>query len=111
MKRYVEEQEILRLLGTKVQGQGLNGQTGNKIIDPVRKLLKRAPTAPDLISRKVAAEILGVQSPHIARYEKQNRMPEPIPVEGTASAYVREEVEALRDEIAAEKKRKKEASK
>jgi hypothetical protein len=38
-------------------------------------------------------------------------MPEPIPIEGTASAYVREEVEDLRDELAKERAAKKEVVK
>lgn len=90
MKRYVDENEILKRVPADKRA-------------PLVRLLGRAPTAPDLVSRKVAAEILGVQSPHIARFEKQERMPESIPIEGTAPAYVREEIEALRDEIKTER--------
>lgn len=91
MKRYVEEREAL----AKVPVGPLR--------EKLARFFSRQPTAPHLVSRKVAAEILGVQSPHLARYEKQGRMPEPIPVEGTAGAYVREEIEAFRDDLERER--------
>lgn len=91
MKRYVEEREIL----SRVPSGAARARA--------QRFLRGQPTAPALISRKVAAEILGVASPHIARFEKQGRMPEPIPVEGTASAYVREEIEAFREELERER--------
>lgn len=68
-----------------------------------RRWLDRQPTAPELVSRQVAADIMGVQSPHVTRYVKQGRMPEPLPVEGSAPVYLREEVEKLGVEIRAER--------
>jgi predicted DNA-binding transcriptional regulator AlpA len=91
MKRYIEQREALKRV------------TAGEDRDRLERWLVRQPTAPHLISRKTAAEILGVKSPHIARFEKQGRMPEPIPVEGTAPAYIREEVEALRDALERER--------
>lgn len=85
--RYVDEEKVLQ--------KRLNGS--------FRTWLRRQPTAPHLVGRARAAEILGVESPHIARLQRQGRMPEPIPVEGTADVYVKEEVEALGRELKQER--------
>jgi predicted DNA-binding transcriptional regulator AlpA len=77
----------------------------------LRRWMEKQPMAPDLIGRKVAADILGVNSPYISRLHDQGRMPDPIPIEGTAPAYIREEVEALATELRAERKRREEKRK
>jgi len=69
----------------------------------LRRWLEKQPTAPTLISRKTAADLCGVHSPYISRLEAQGRMPDPIPIEGAAPAYVREEIEALADELRKER--------
>jgi predicted DNA-binding transcriptional regulator AlpA len=57
--------------------------------------LERQPRTPDLVGSVAAAKILGVAGPHVARLRRQGRMPEPVPIAGTADAYLRSEVEAL----------------
>lgn len=56
-----------------------------------------------LVGLSAAAKILGILPPNIARYRRQGRMPEGIPVEGSAMVYVRSEVEALGKELLAER--------
>jgi len=57
----------------------------------VRAVLAEQP----LVGASAAAKILGIPPPNIARLRKQQRLPAPIPVEGTADAYLRSEIEAL----------------
>jgi hypothetical protein len=49
---------------------------------------------PPLVGSTAAARILGIPGPHVARLRKAGRL-QPVPIEGTADAYVRSEVEAL----------------
>lgn len=91
MHRYVDQRTTL----SKVPA--------GEIRDRLERFLITQPTAPKLIGRNRAAEILGCKSPHIARYEKQGRMPEPIPVEGSSPVYIEEEVVALGDELEKER--------
>lgn len=69
----------------------------------IEQWLLKQPTAPRLVGATAAAKLLGVQPPHISRLRDQGRMPEPIPVEGTVDAYIREEVEELAVELAQER--------
>jgi predicted DNA-binding transcriptional regulator AlpA len=46
-----------------------------------------------------AASLMGVNPPYITRLKDQGRMPEPVPVEGSADGYVRSEVLALGEEL------------
>jgi hypothetical protein len=56
-----------------------------------RRWLRRQPTTPDLVSAGTAARILGVPHSHVARLGREGVL-RPIPVEGTASTYLRAEV-------------------
>jgi hypothetical protein len=81
--------------------------------DRFRGWLLRQPATPDLVSRKAAAEILGVKSPNLGQFIEQGRMPDPMEVEGSPTVSVRAEVEALAEELKAERAerdRKKEAA-
>lgn len=57
--------------------------------------LVKQPRLPEMVGRKAAAGILGVQSPHITRFVRQGRMPEPVEIEGAPSVYIKTEVEAF----------------
>lgn len=61
------------------------------------------PEVPPLVSRKRAAEILGTTPPHISRLITAGRMPDPIEIEDGHPAYLKSEIEALRDELTKEK--------
>jgi hypothetical protein len=47
------------------------------------------------VGSTVAAEILGIHAPHIARIRSYGEMPEPILVEGGYPVYLRGEIEEL----------------
>jgi predicted DNA-binding transcriptional regulator AlpA len=68
-----------------------------------QKWLARQPRAPRLVRRKEAAKILGVQSPHITRFIRQDRMPEPVEIGGGLNVYLLDEVEAFAKELAEER--------
>lgn len=89
-QRWVDRDKLVRVI---------NDAEPEEVVAKVRRWLEKQPTAPDLVGRKVAAEILGVHSPYISRLEEQGRMPDPVPIEGTAPAYIRAELERLADEI------------
>lgn len=97
MKRYVDPVKAARVVADAPPGEAAA---------KLRRWMERQPSAPTLVSRKVAAEILNVHSPYIARLQEQGRMPEPIPVAGSAPVWEREEVEALADEIKRERERR-----
>jgi hypothetical protein len=65
-----------------------------KVIAPVKlaELIKSQP----LVGVSGAAKILGIVPPNFRRY--RDRLTE-IPIEGSASAFVKAEVEELRDEL------------
>lgn len=90
--RFVREDLLLRQVAL--------GNTGPAL----RRWLQRQRTAPDLVGATRAAEILGVQPPHLARLRRQGRMPEPIPVDGSVDVYLREEVVALGRQLERERK-------
>ncbi|MGH2938290.1 MAG: hypothetical protein ACRDPE_09250 [Solirubrobacterales bacterium] len=93
-QRWVDRDKLVRVINDADPGE---------IVAKVRRWLEKQPTAPDLVGRKVAAEIIGVHSPYISRLEEQGRMPEAVPVEGTAPAYIRAECERLGEEIRKER--------
>lgn len=97
MNRYVDRDKLVRVI---------NDSPALEVAIRVRRWLEKQPTAPDLVGRKAAAEIIGVNSSYISRLEDQGRMPEPIPVEGTASAYIREEVQELAKEVKDEREKR-----
>lgn len=76
-----------------------------------RDWLRRQPRAPHLVGSTVAAGLLGVQPPHLARLRDQGRLPDPVPIEGSVDAYIREEIEALAKELAEERQRRAERRK
>lgn len=59
-----------------------------------------AVAAQPLVGANRAAKILGVKPPNFSRY--RGRLTE-VPVEGSAAAFVKAEVEALRDDLARER--------
>jgi hypothetical protein len=64
--------------------------------------LERQPRNPDLIAGMVAARLLGVHGPHVARLVKQGRL-RPVEVDGGANTYVRDEVLVLARELSSER--------
>lgn len=105
MKRYVDVDKAGRVVAEAPEGEGAS---------KLRRWLEKQPTAPTLISRKRAAEILKVHSPYISRLHDQGRMPEPIPVEGAADVYELDPVNKLakemEDERAKRERKRKEVS-
>lgn len=63
----------------------------------------RAVKAQPLVGVNRAAKMLGIAPPNVSRLRSQGRMPEAIPVEGSAGVYVKSEVEALASELEAER--------
>lgn len=61
------------------------------------------PDYPDLVSSGVAARILGIQGPHVARLRRSGRLVA-VPVEGAAGVYLRSEVLVLARVLARERK-------
>jgi hypothetical protein len=62
----------------------------------------------ELISASVAADILGVHLPHLARLRKQGRMPAPVPVEGgVRPVYRRAEVNVLARQLERERRERR----
>lgn len=59
--------------------------------DEVRVLIRKHK----LVGLTAAAKILGVAAPNVSRLRAQGRMPDGIPVEGSADVYLREEVVKL----------------
>lgn len=105
MKRYVDVDKAGRVVAEAAEGKGAA---------KLRRWFEKQPTAPTLVSRKRAAEVIGVNSSYISRLENQGRMPEPIPVEGGAPAYELEPCEklgaAIRKERARRAQKRKEVS-
>jgi hypothetical protein len=94
VKHYVDDDKLVRAaLDAPVP------ELGKKL----RRFLEKQPTFPSLVSRKKAAEICDVHSPYVSRLEAQGRWPEPVPIEGSAPAYVLEEVQELADELRKER--------
>lgn len=97
-KRYID--------GDKLMGQ--LDRYAPKLLDSIktrmRDWLRRQPHAPELVSRQGAAELLGLQSAHLARLG--DRLPDPIEVTSGHRVYLKAEVEALAAELRAEKKAK-----
>jgi hypothetical protein len=70
--------------------------------EEVHKALKKQP----LVGLTGAAKILGIAPPNISRLRAAGRMPQGIPVEGSADVYVKSEVVALARELARERRRR-----
>jgi hypothetical protein len=94
MKRYVDPDKLVR-----AALDAPPDELGKKL----RRWLEKQPTFPDLVSRKVAADICQINSPYVSRLIEQERWPDPVSVEGSAPCYVREEVEALAAELREER--------
>lgn len=65
--------------------------------------LRQAVKDQPVVGLTGAARILGIKPPNVSRLRAQNRMPEGIKVEGGAMVYVQSEVEALAEELRAER--------
>lgn len=63
---------------------------------------------PRLVSRSKAALMLGIPGPHVSRLVNSGRLV-PVPIEGTAAAYVYDEVLALSTELELERAARREA--
>jgi predicted DNA-binding transcriptional regulator AlpA len=72
--------------------------------------MAKQPSQPDLIGSSMAAEILGVQKPHVTRLRRQGRMPPPVNVAGSNDVYVRSEVVALAAELEREREQRAKGS-
>lgn len=59
-----------------------------------------------LVGLTAAAKILGIAPPNVARLRAQGRMPEGVPVEGSADVYLREEVVKLARSMKRERDRR-----
>lgn len=111
--RYVDHEGLHRAVRSAVRralrdaqltDEEVNGLIELGVADRVADWLRaQKPRAPRLIGATAAAKLLGVQAPHLARLRKQGRMPDPIPVEGSADVYVYEEVEKLARTLRAER--------
>ena len=88
MKRYVDEDKLAKRLDE------VNAPTA-----AIVKWLRSQPRVPRLLSRTAAAELLGVQSPYIARLTEQGRMPEPIEVKGSSPVYLYDDIAPLAKEL------------
>lgn len=99
---FVEDQELLGVVRQALPP----GRHRDATSAAIERWLERQPTAPRLVGTTKAAEILGVQPPHVTRLREQGRMPEPLDVEGSVTVYVRAEVEALGDQLAEERRRR-----
>lgn len=62
---------------------------------------------PRLVSRSKAALMLGIPGPHVSRLVNSGRLV-PVPIEGTAAAYVHEEVLKLSTELELERQQRRE---
>lgn len=92
--RFVDED---RLLGR------LRRELGGAVPEAFVRWLAKQPAQPELVGSSAAAEILGVQKPHVTRLRRQGRMPAPVKVEGSNDVYVRSEVVALAAELERER--------
>lgn len=80
--------ELRRALGRR-----LDGLASVPVENLARQVLDAAGP-PDLVGSSVAAKMLGVPGPHISRLRRAGRL-KPVPIEGTADAYLLEEVREL----------------
>lgn len=97
--RFVREDAVLRVIRSALP----TGNHGREAaVAAMTRWLANQPTAPRLTGPTAAAETLGVKPPHITRLKDQGRM-NPIPVEGSADVYIKEEVEALASALHAER--------
>lgn len=100
---FVTQDALGKALQASLQKAGVHSATAFVVQEAVEDWSRKQRTAPDLIGATAAAGILGVRPPHLARLKEQGRMPEPIPIEGTVDAYLREEVEVLGRELQRER--------
>ena len=59
-----------------------------------------------LVGLTAAAKILGIAPPNVTRLKTQGRLPQGIPVEGSADVYLREEIVKLGKQLARERGRR-----
>lgn len=95
--RYVEEEAVIKAAVSAVPDR--SDKLAVRLA--LERFLERQPRFPDLVGATKAASLMGVNPPYITRLKDQGRMPEPVPVEGSADGYVREEVLALGEELEA----------
>lgn len=95
---YIEDAALLRAVLPAVPKDGRPA-----VRAAVERFLARQRTAPAMVGATAAAEIMGIQVPHVTRLREQGRMPEAISVEGSVDVYVRDEVEVLGAELRAER--------
>ena len=101
---FIEAEELLKVIRREID-------RGRGAPERVAKWLRKQPRAPHLVGSTAAAALLGVQPPHLSRLREQGRLPEPVEIEGSVDAYVREEIEELARELAQERERRAERRK
>lgn len=102
-KRYIDGDKLMETI------DGYAPQLARPIKAGIIRWLKRQPKAPKLVSRQGVAEMLGVRTPHVRRYN--DRLPEPIHIAGSRwPFYIEDEIKALAREIEQEKAAKKKAA-
>lgn len=97
MSRYVDEAAVIKAAVSAVPDR--TDKLAVRLA--LERFLERQPRFPDLVGATTAAKIMGVNAPYITRLKDQGRMPEAVPVEGSADGYIRSEVEALGGELEA----------
>ncbi len=94
MIRLIDTVKLVRYLRRNQPGMEISGRFIN--------WLERQPQTPELVGGSVAAQILGVHHPHVARFVRQGRL-KPVEVAGGANAYIKSEVLVLAGELARER--------
>lgn len=95
-----DSEEVLRVVEDAVP------RSRARILEDLGAYFDQLDESPDVVGPSKAAEMLGVQPPHLARLRRLERMPEPIMVEqasGPSSVYLRSEIEALAADLRAER--------
>lgn len=87
---YIEDAALLRAVTPAVPPEARPA-----VKAALERFLARQPSAPFLVGTTVAAEILGIRPPHVTRLREQGRMPQPVEIQGSVEAYIREEIEEL----------------
>lgn len=102
--RWVKVPNLLSALRKSVPEAASRDET----LDAVRDYIQKQDGQPDLISATEAATILGVKPPQVSRMRQSGRMPKGVLISGgtrkePVEAYLREDIERLAKERAAEK--------
>ncbi len=101
MIRMIDDRDLENRLYAVLEAEGsLRRARG---MAELRRWLRARPEV-CFVGASKAADILGIQAPHISRLRDKGRMPIPIPVDGGYQVYVRREVELLADELEAERR-------